>query len=376
MPNKFIIFRNLAIFFIAGNMLNWMFPFPAIVWRIAMVLLVLYVVIFEGGKFLPCEKAVLLFVAFNLLHFLISFLWKNPSTTQIGNILFALLPLSLFVRLSEKGVMTKHFISIIVIVFLVVAILNYNHTQQRLALIMMANDDIDITNNASVAFLMLLPMLFLVKSNVLKWVSLMICVFYLVSSSKRGNIIAAIIPIGLFAYNALKDSRHSFFKTIIILMGIIGAALITYYWVATNEFLLYRMEKLYEGNSSGRNMIYVNAWHIWSNSNNIIVYLFGYGFDATVDYLYRGFHAHNDWLEILVDYGLLGILLYLIVFILLAIQTKKIKSKEIKLIVLSSILIWFLKSLWSMGFTSQTLSVMMISMGTVLGWYKTERNQA
>ena len=106
--NTFI--RNLALLFIAGNLGGWLFPFPNMVWRVALVLLCLYVIVFEEGKRLPCEKVLLFFVAFNLLHFFISFLWKNPSYTQIGNILCALLPLSLFVCLSQKGVMNDRFI--------------------------------------------------------------------------------------------------------------------------------------------------------------------------------------------------------------------------------------------------------------------------
>ena len=36
--DKFILIRNLAIFCMIGNLLYFLFPFPAIVWRLSFVL--------------------------------------------------------------------------------------------------------------------------------------------------------------------------------------------------------------------------------------------------------------------------------------------------------------------------------------------------
>lgn len=368
--NKYNLIRNLALLVIAGNMVGWLFPFPYVVWRVSLVLLALYVVLFESGKLLLCEKALLFFAIFNLLHFFVSLSWQTPSTTQIGNILCALLPFSLFVCLSEKSVITERFIFVMGIVLLITSILHYYH-YERMALIMIGDEDTDITNNASVAFLMLLPLLFLMKNNIQKWGSLMVCIFFLVMGAKRGNLLAAVIPLVLFVYASLKNSRRAVLKTILVLAVIIGAAFITYHWVMNNEYLLYRVEKTQAGNSSGRDVIYSHAWHIWYDSDNFLQLLFGLGFDATLHHpMMEGLHAHCDWLEILVDYGLLGILLYLFVFIILALQIRKVKTFDLKMALLSSFFIWFFKSIYSMGFTGETLSVMMISMGTALGNYK------
>ncbi len=43
-----------------------------------------------------------------------------------------------------------------------------------------------------------------------------------------------------------------------------------------------------------------------------------------------------------------------------------------KMVLVSSVFIWLFKSVYSMGFTEEALSVMMISMGTALGKYKAE----
>ncbi len=357
-------------------MLGWLFPFPNLIWRVAFVLLSLYVIAFEETERLPCEKAVLLFTLLNLGHFLISYLWQNPSTTQIGNILCAMLSLSLFVCLSEKGVMNNRFFFIAGIVLLLVSVIKYYYAE-RMAIIELdildRKDDLDITNNASISFLMLLPMLFLMKSNIQKWSSLLVCIFFLISGAKRGNIIAAIIPLVLFVHCLFKDSRHSILKTIFALLLITGVSYLTYYWMITDEYLLYRIEQTAEGYSSGRAEIYVGAWKAWLDSNNFFTYLFGYGFDGTIHQeLTHHLHAHNDWLEILVDYGLLGIPFYLMIFLLLIRPIKRSLTYEMKMVLLSSVFIWLFKSIYSMGFTEEAFSIMMISMGTALGKYKAE----
>ncbi len=374
--NKYNLIRNLALLSIAGNMVGWLFPFPNIIWRVSLVLLSLYVILFEEGKRLPCEKVLLFFVAFNLLHFFISFLWKTPSYTQIGNILCALLPLSLFTCLAEKGVLTDKFISIMAVILLITGVLQFYH-YERMAIIRSALDeDMDVTNNASVALLMLLPLLFLLKNQFQKWITLMFCLFFIVTGAKRGNILAAVIPVGLFVWFSLKDSRRSGVKTILVIALIIGGAFMTYRWVSNNDYLLHRIEQTEEGNSSGRDVIFAGAWHAWYDSESFANQLLGLGFDGILRLESTSHHhAHNDWLEVLVNYGLLGVLLYLAVFVSLFLQVRRIKSFEMRMAFLSGLLIWFFKTLYSMGFTSETLSVAMISMGTALGWYKTERSQ-
>lgn len=373
--NTFI--RNLALLFIAGNMVGWLFPFPNMVWRVALVLLCLYVIVFEEGKRLPCEKALLVFVAFNLLHFFISFLWKNPSTTSIGNILCALLPLNLFVCLSQKGVMNDRFITVMGIVLLIIAVLQYYYYSELMLMISGLDKDTNITNNASVAMLMLLPMLFLMKNRNQRWITFFVCLFFILASAKRGNILAAVIPSVLFVYSMLKDSSRSWIRMVLVLVVIVAGSIMTYRWIDNNDYLMHRIEKTQEGNASGRDGIYAGAWHAWFDSNNFVYFLLGRGFDGTTELQSTNHHhAHNDWLEVLVDYGLLGVFIYLALFITLFLQMRRIKSFEMRMAFLSGLLIWFFKTLYSMGFTEESLSVTMISMGTALGWYKTERNLA
>lgn len=365
--NRYIHLRNLATIFIVCNMLYWIFPFPPLFWRVGLVLLSLYAAVSNGNKTLA-EKTILVFAGFNLLHFTISFLWQTPSTTQIGNIFCAMLSFSLFAYLGKKGAMTAKYFSVAALCLLAASIFGYYHAQvmaiERLAL----DSDTDITNNATVYFLFLLPILFFIKKKWLKWLVLVVCLYYLLEGAKRGNILAASIPVVLIVWFELKDSRRSAFKTVAVIIGIVALSIALYQWFTTNDYLMYRLEKTLEGSSSGRDQIYAHAWQTWITSDNIMHYLFGYGFDGILRQpLMNGMYAHNDWLEILVDYGLVGVVLYLSIFISFVKLIRKTKNTQIKMAMLSAVFIWFFKTLYSMGFTEGDMPILMISLGTAVG---------
>ncbi len=367
MRNKFILVRNLATLCIVCNVLYWTFPVPPFLWRIGLVLLSIYAVVYNDQK-TKVEKSIIAFAGFNLLHFIISLLWQIPSTTQIGNILYALLSFSLFVFLGKNGVMTNAYFSIIGMCLLVAFVAAYYHMEAYVIEELMLDADADVTNNATSGFLFLLPMLFFIKKEWQKWLMLVICLFYLLAGAKRGNIIAAIIPTLLFVRFELKDSKHSLFRTTLIIIAIIALGYTLYNWFATNDFLMHRFEKAIGGNSTGRDILYAHAWQTWCSSDSFFNLLFGYGFDGILHQpLMEGMHAHNDWLEILVNYGIIGILFYLVIFFNLLGQFRSTKFLPMQMVLLSVTLIWLFKSFYSMGFTAEGLSVMMVSLGTVVG---------
>jgi len=226
--------------------------------------------------------------------------------------------------------------------------------------------DIDsYTNNASVVFLFILPSLFYIKNNVLRYTILTVCLFFLVSSVKRGNILASIIPVVLIVWFSLKDTKGSIWKTIFIFASI---AFIYYYvreWILSNEYFISRYEQTLEGYSSNRDIIYFEAWSLWYNSGDFIKMLFGYGYDGTINNMITGYRAHNDWLELLVDYGLLGVGFYLYIFVLLFGQIKHSINRS-RLVLVASLIIWFMKSCYSMGFTDEFLALLSLPVGCAI----------
>ena len=66
-------------------------------------------------------------------------------------------------------------------------------------------------------------------------------------------------------------------------------------------------------------------------------------------------------------YGIIGILFYLVIFFNLLGQLRSTIFSPMHMVLLSVTLIWLFKSLYSMGFTAEGLSVLMVSLGTAVG---------
>lgn len=365
--NRYVFIRNFVLLLIVCNTLYWYFPFRPLIWRLLLVFAALFVIANEKHR-ISCEKSILVFTALNVFYVLISFIHTTPTLTMIGNTLCAMLSLCLFTGLSERGVMTDSFITVAGLILFAAAIPYYYHTRIVTLEMLDADWDRDVTNNGSTLFLMLLPMVILMKNSIQKWVSFLICLFFIILSAKRGNILAAVIPSLLFAYLTLKDSKNSSFRVLLVFITISISGLFLYKWTINNDYLLYRLEQTAEGNSSMRDEIYAGAWNAWYYADSFVKQLFGYGYNATLSIPEMNHsHAHSDWLEILVDFGLLGVSLYFAVFITMIKQIRKTNTIIMKIALIAAILIWFSKSIYSMGFTEDNMPVLMITVGTVLG---------
>jgi len=108
-----------------------------------------------------------------------------------------------------------------------------------------------------------------------------------------------------------------------------------------------------EGGSSGRDIIYANIFNGWYSSQSILNLLFGFGFAASLN-LSNGKFAHNDWLELLSNFGLIGICVYLGLFIIgfkYVFYTKWTVEKRI--LIFTVLLIWLFTTFVSMSYTSE-----------------------
>src|SRR5690606_38949449 len=85
-----------------------------------------------------------------------------------------------------------------------------------------------------------------------------------------------------------------------------------YYYLSSNSFIT---DRLSERGGSGRDMIYSNIINGWFGSENILNFLFGYGFNSSIYFSGSGNLAHNDWLELIINYGFIGFFIYLLLFI-------------------------------------------------------------
>ncbi len=359
-----IFIRNALLFCMIGNLLYFLFPFPPVLWRLSFVGLSLYCGYKNATKFGfdIVEKSIVSFVFLNLIYFFASYLWLTPSTTQIGNTLYALLAFISFAYLGKSGVLMSKFITLSGILLIVAAIPSFYYAQQ-LALIKLLTEADDTTVNASVLFLMLLPMVLIIRNRMISLILFCVCLFFLIQGAKRGNIVAAVIPSVLYIWMLFKENRKSFFQILLLIVAIIGIAIWAKDIILANEYLIGRYEKTLEGNSSGRDEIYQTLWNMWYEADNILTIIFGYGFDGTIAFSPRHSRGHNDWLEILIDFGIVGIFCYMRIFLSMLKVLRNMRIDIVRSILLSIFFIWSLKTLYSMGFTDEALALMAIPFG-------------
>ena len=375
MNNKYL-FSDKALLYIAivallCNMVYWIFPFRPIVWRMMVLLCFVDVIVLRRRQLTGLEKSVLWFAVLNFVYFFFSIVFMLPDYGQIGNISVALLSLSFFTHMGQRRLLTNRFVFVVIILLIAGSILQYNYSKR---MIFETYDLETAVNNFTTSFLMLLPLLMKVRNNVLKISGFVICLLYIIAGAKRGNIFAATIPTLLFTIIMVKRSeRKSVLHIVFTIAIIIAAGTFLYNQFFSNEFLMHRMEQTAQGNTTGRNIIYRHAWMAWSESDNFLHLLLGYGFDGTIRHpLMNGMHAHNDWLEILVDYGLAGVCVYLFVFISFFKVILIENNPENRMILISVLSIWLFKTIYSMGFTEPNLSIMFIVVGAILGQRQTD----
>lgn len=173
--------------------------------------------------------------------------------------------------------------------------------------------DFSIVNNKSYSLVALFPVLSVFWNKKLLMILLMTAsLFLVVFCLKRGAIIiVTILYVSSIYYVYLQEKGRGLKGRLLlfVLFLLVLSIVTTLYWVYnSNDFLQDRIEETLEGSSSGRDIIYMQIWDAWLNSDFLLM-MIGHGpistLSASINY------AHNDWLEILYDFGIIGLVLYI-----------------------------------------------------------------
>ena len=161
-------------------------------------------------------------------------------------------------------------------------------------------------------------------------------------SAKRGAIICMmLVSLSYILYRYAHKLKTMVFIIPFALLLLYG---VTQYIYTNSVNLQTKVEGTMQGNSSGREYMNEVLWlHFLHSSTQDQI--FGYQFGGSISLL--GIDAHNDWLEILIGQGLVGVILYIMLLInLWYIYVKKkryLKNYE-RFIVVTSLVIWLIKS--------------------------------
>lgn len=367
----------LLLSFLGGRL----FPmYVAKVIMIATILLSLFYFFEANAKYtLPlCFKSlnvlVLLFTVYG-----IAFLIKGDmhfsggvvsSTSYLLDVYLSLLPSYAFFVFAKRGMLTEKLMGSWLIIFLFATIFIYFRVQSQVAemLYKMGVSDVDnITNNTGYVFVGLLPALVVFrKKPIVQYLFLLICGTFTLLSVKRGAILIFAVVLVVFILNNLKEGASGRNKTKIILLSIIiiiASVWFVEYLLVNNDFFVQRLNQTAEGNSSGRDNIQRVYFYHFINENNLWRFLFGNG--ANGGLAFAGASAHNDWLEIAISQGAVGLVIYFLYWVNLYKTYRNTKNHVPSPNAIGIFIIIYFTSTWfSMSFNSITGPSNM-----VLGYY-------
>lgn len=179
---------------------------------------------------------------------------------------------------------------------------------------------------------------------------IIILALFTLLSMKRGAILVLALGLVPFILGSLKASKGK--KRLLLILMIIISIGVLYKEVdnlmSSNVYFQYRLEQTLEGQTSNRDIIYERLWKAYTEEYSVIDMAIGRGADASIEI--SGMQAHNDWLEALIDQGLLGALFLACFWITFFIMYRKsITGNVCSLALLVLFLIGFIKTFFSMS---------------------------
>ncbi len=157
-----------------------------------------------------------------------------------------------------------------------------------------------------------LPLVLLLDKGMAMYIKLIPLVICLMMAAKRTGFIG--MAGAIFVYYLIdciqKKNLDTFLKTTLKILSVVVLFFIAYSYLEDklNLTLLDRMETVTTDGGSGRDDIYTGVWQAIKESNLLDI-LFGHGLNGIQVVFGRKTGAHNDFLEIMYNYGVFAVVL-------------------------------------------------------------------
>lgn len=334
---------------------------------------ILYVVITFRQTLPAFAKWLLLLIIIISLYFYGADANAYNSTTYSNTIipLLSFFPIYYFAR---NGLISDKYLSLFTYALLIIIIISFVKTRHT-AFSELAYDSDNVTINYGYLFATFVPLIFFRKKIVVQLILFFICLVGSVISVKRGAILSTSFGFALYIFYYLKQhNKYSGIKKFIINIMFVAIIWIGIYYLymysINNDAFMLRVEMSQGGDMSGRDTIISELWQIIMSQNDFNL-IFGNGYSAVRNII--EIEAHNDWLEILVDYGIIGFTIYLAMVLSLIVFTFRYPILKFKYVLITGTTVWLIKSIFSMSFNNYNSIVLMIIFGYVFGIYSDKR---
>jgi hypothetical protein len=273
---------------------------------------------------------------------------------------WSLLPIFAFYNFAKKGLLTKQFMLKWIYACVVVATISYYFGM--LHALARHEEEEEATNNGGYIIISLLPMfIFLKDQSKQQYLLLAGALLLAFLSMKRGAILVGLVAVAVYFWYLFRNSKKSRKLQILVVLMVAASGVFYVYdrLLTTSAHFQERVEDTMEGETSGRDFIQGFLIDYYMTQYTPMEKLVGRGGNATLDVL--GQFAHNDWIELGINQGLLGMLLYLFYWIsFVKLLMKRHVPPEVKTALAMIFVIYFLKTFFSMSYSGYTLYVSMV----------------
>lgn len=361
--------------FMAYNLQGSLYASGSILSRLLLLVIIfisLYYFIYANLHFkLPTPLNILsLLIVIWTIYGIVPLLFGTGNTSiqvntfdYIKKIYVSLLPIYTFFVFFKKGWLTENMVKRWFIIFIFVAIADFYETRQNFLQEFADKGSYreEVTNNAGYIVLSLLPLLPLFSRRpLLQYVFLFVIMLYVLMGFKRGAILAGTVcTIWLLIRSFRLDSqimgrrekRNRILRLFSLVLLFVGAVIAVHYFLSTSDYFNARIEETLEGDSSGRDELYSFFFNYFINEDSIFTFLFGNGAYGTLHIFVNG--AHNDWLQIAIDNGLVCLILFAAYWISMIKMIYKGNARSNTNIILGMyFIIYFMATLFSMSFSN------------------------
>lgn len=362
------VLNTYASLFIRSSIAIWGTLIPMIV-----ISLCYYFLAFSKYKSQGFISALILLLSFLSLYGVVYMLGGSyvPGTKPyrfLLSVINSLSPVLIFYVSTMTGSVNDKKMRIYYVLFIIIAIIRFRFGYIERDLNVEGDySNAGFTNNAAYLFVCLLPCVFLFdKKPIIQYVCLLGSVFFIMNGMKRGAIVTSVVFLVYYLWQSFHDQSFSKRKKWVrLLMLPIAIYAIFYivdnYWL-NNDYFYKRLDDIQNNDSNGRDGIYAFLFDNFLNNTNIIQKIFGLGAEGTLRV--AQIYAHNDWLELLTDAGILGFFLFFYYFYSMIKDCRKYKlyKPEVQVLI-SCFIVLFVRSFFSMSIFD-----MYIGVSSILGY--------
>lgn len=166
--------------------------------------------------------------------------------------------------------------------------------------------------------LLLLPWLYLARSWLMHIIAALAVGILVFMSLKRGALCAFAASTISFFYARQRSNPALWKANLVLLVGFLGLAFLAFGAInqARDDQFARRLTSILDDQGSGRYDVYADTWSMVEKAAWAKIAL-GHGHNTVVYNSSLGLSAHNDWLEVIYDYGVFGFGLYVLLHLLL-----------------------------------------------------------